>query len=46
MIVMCLENFKYSSDYSVVIGLDGLRVESVWTENKLQNEISKDCLGF
>ena len=45
-IVMCLENFKYPNDYSVGIGLDGHRVGSVWTENILQGEISKDCLGF
>lgn len=43
---MCLENFKYPSDCSVGIGLDGHKVGSVWTENILQSEVSKDCLGF
>lgn len=39
--MMCLENLKYPSDYTVGAGLGGGRVGRVWTENILRSEISK-----
>lgn len=39
--MMCLENCKYPSDYSVGMGLGSGRVWRVWIGNTLQGEISK-----